>query len=591
MFGLNIQTLLSIITLCGVFTVTTGNECTDNCDMTYTTGIAVEFCGTDMVNHQSHSAAFDANCYDLCGVMVYYQGTCGCPSNCYASYNQGSCEHHVCKCSPGFGGDDCSLPVANNACSFHGTLIETDSKESVFPFDYCRCDDGWTGTDCSSSALTVGNLPWGNLFDTDMYTEEDTYGDNHPIWNISLFATVRVQMSEANYFDAIQAENLDNDDYYSCDVYFDSGEVQETIENVGIRLKGHTSRLNQKHGWNLKFNKFVSGQKLFDMKKIGFKPGATSDDGLLKQMLYVDFMHAMGVPTQRSSYALLYINGRFSGLYVMQEDISPDFIERRLQGENGDGNTMKLFWSVPNQYYGPDVTYYQTKVKINPLGDPWYYYEQSDGDGNWTDYVDLVYFFNASSDEEFEKSIEDRVEVDSLLKQMVVESFMMARDNLRSSNNYYFYHRNDPPLQWQLIEFDFDECFLFYDTGEPVDSDANHPADTNVFTYFDLTATDPDTDEADPLLIRLLSIPKHNDTYAALYQVFIGSVFNSDSKQQPVARYLDMFQFVFPWMKKDLMFQIGLGMTPEAFILATESTIDNLPWRFQNVSIQLGLGV
>ncbi len=66
----------------------------------------------------------------------------------------------------------------------------------------------------------------------------------------------------------------------------------------------------------IKFNEFVSGQKLYDVKKIGLKPGSEGDDCFIKNKLYMDMNRAVGALSQRSSYALLYVNNMFIGRHV-----------------------------------------------------------------------------------------------------------------------------------------------------------------------------------------------------------------------------------------------------------------------------------
>jgi len=385
--------------------------------------------------------------------MTQHQNICGCANECFSSLNQGECVKGACVCSKDFTGFDCSIPSEDSVCSFHGKVIGPANSKSKFPFPYCACDDGWTGPDCSTMELSFDNAPWGTLFDEPVYANDDKYGDDHPVWNISVLAVVRIQLDPADYIELLQPWNLYNESYANATVYFDNGHVQETFSNVGFRVKGATSRMNQKKGWYIKFNEFVDGQKLLDIAKLGFKAGSVSDDTLLKTMLYTDFSRAMGVPVQRASYALMYINSVFAGVYYMHEDINPDFIQSRLKGDEGSGNTMKLFYNVNLQYFGSNVSYYQSIAYVNELGVPLYYYEQSDGNGDWSDFIDWLYFFNRTNDEEFENQLEDRVHVDSLLKQMVVESFMLASDNLASGANYYTYHREDPPSVQVLVTF------------------------------------------------------------------------------------------------------------------------------------------
>lgn len=608
--------LFLYVGLCiGVF----GNECTDACDVTYADdGMKVDFCGTDFVSHNSNYAAFHSKCYDVCGVMVYYEGTCGCPNECSAVVGQGKCsEQNVCECSEGFGGYDCSLPISGNVCSSHGTLMDSGDALSFFPFDYCVCDVGWTGTDCSSKMVIANNTPWGTLFDGIIYSSADTYGDDHPIWNVSTLATVRVELDNDDYINLLQPWNLYNETYAAATMHFDNGVTRETINNVGFRIKGMTSRMNQKKGWAMKFNEFVSGQKFFDMKKVGFKAGSASDDTLLKNMLYSDFMRAMGVPVQRSSYALLYINNIYAGVYIMQEDLDDDFVDRRVEDDSGKGNLYKLFYDVVLQYFGSDVAYYQDVCTMNALGECMHWYDQSSGDGEWTDLVSFLQFLNQSSDAQFLESLDSRVEVPSLLKQMVVESFMLASDNMAQGANYYLYAlqnqgQSQRKLQgsweqdaqkWKVIEFDFDECFSFneethlQDDGLPL----------NVFDYFTFANMGPDYKERDPLLYRMLNIDQFNQTYKEYYHVFLEGVFSPfpdrsyslnlnmtvpraesiQPKQPPVDRYKEYLQLILSWVKRDRLWQISFGISAEEFFADAVRTMTNLDRRYKDVGSQL----
>ncbi len=64
--------------------------------------------------------------------------------------------------------------------------------------------------------------------------------------------------------------------------------------------------------------------------------GGDSEE-MIKNMLYTDLSRAMGLPTPRMSYALVYINDIFMGLYFMHEVVNPDFMESRIQGDSGKG--------------------------------------------------------------------------------------------------------------------------------------------------------------------------------------------------------------------------------------------------------------
>ena len=101
----------------------------------------------------------------------------------------------------------------------------------------------------------------------------------------------------------------------------------------------------------------------------------------------------------------------------------------------------------------------------------------------------------------------------------------------------------------------------------------------------------PTDNEYDPLLSRLLAIPDHNASYVDYYNTFLQGVFGSSSAQQPTARYSAMLQFVLPWVRRDLLWQMSFGVTPEDFEVDAEWTIANLPLRYQNTLAQLPVAV
>lgn len=537
-------------------------------------------CGTDGKTHVSTSGAFyDNTCYDLCGIMTYYEGTCGCPHDCYSEYNRGTCFASSCECSPGWGGNDCSLPISGNQCGLHGKLISSTDKDSEFPFDYCLCDDGFTGTDCTSPVLKIGNTPWGNIFDVKTYYD-DEYEDEHPVWNISVIATVRVEIPEEDYLYLLDPENLYTEDYRSANIHFDNGVVQETIENVGFRVKGQGGRMDQKKGWSVKYNKFVSGQKFLDIEKLNFK-GCSEDDSFMKIQLAGDMYKAMGVPTQRSSYALMYINDVFTGLYFMHEDIADHFIDSRFAGD-GSGNLMQLYYNVHLGYYGEEDSYYREKVYVNALDYPMHYYSREEGNDDWSDFIAwLAFFSNSTSDEDFFNDLERYVDTDTLLRLMAVEAFLLSSDNLASGNNIYIYHQTKDEVEDQMCMFtyDFESVFSF-------DKETNEPNEEwEIFDFF--LTLDDSYDDTNPLLNRMLGSEKYRDKYVQTMQTFLDAVFSSDSPQQPATRFAEMFQFVLPWAAKDKLWQLSYGINVEQFVKVSEQTIANLPLRYQNVTAQL----
>lgn len=202
------------------------------------------------------------------------------------------------------------------------------------------------------------------------------------------------------------------------------------------------------------------------------------------------------------------------GLNLIHEDIDPDFITRRIDGDDGLGNLMKFDGGVYLQYFGDNVETYQNNTEIS----------QANGDGDWSDWVDWLKFLNNSSDKDFEDQLEGRVDVESLLRLMIVESFLMDTDGMaRNGRNYNTYNlRNGVhPDTWQLFNYDFD-MFLQFDitTKKPYMGEKY----LNIFSYFERNITDVDYN---PLVNRLLSITKYKNQYIDKYKEYLAALFGS----------------------------------------------------------------
>lgn len=549
------------------------NSCTDSCDAA-ATGNSLTFCGTDYNTYTTKYSAIHHCCYSNCGVMSLYEGICGCPNECFNSYDRGECMENngsnTCVCKSGWSGKDCSIPNEFNTCSKNGEIIKDEDY-----FFYCKCNDGYTGIDCSSKTISITNTPWGDIFDTEVYTQYDTYKDLHPIFNVSVFATIRVEMKEEDYIYLLEPQNLYNETYINAKIHFDNGNVKETFDKVGIKIKGATSRLELKKGWNIKFNEFVSGQKLLDLKKLGLKPGSVGDDTFLKTMLYSDMMRAVGQPVQRSSYSLFYINDMYIGLYYMQETIDAQFIKSRIQDDEGTGNMYKMFYDVHLAYLGPNATTYQDITNTNCIGVPMIFYEQSDGNGDWQDLIDWLYYFNTTSLAEFDETIEEYLDTSSILKQMIVESFLIAEDNFEDGQNFYTYHHDSSTNKnkWSIIEFDFDECFS-----------EDNSVNQSVFNDFFISHLDEGTYGAiNPVITNLLLSTKYKSQFILFYKIFLTTLFGVDSKEIPSVRYNIMKKFISPWLQQDKSWMMSFDVTMEEFNYDASNTEVRLIARYENV--------
>ncbi len=109
-------------------------------------------------------------------------------------------------------------------------------------------------------------------------------------------------------------------------------------EQVGVHLKGSTGSfrpLDDKPALTLDFGKFKPGQRFHGLRKIHLN-NSVEDPSYLNELLGGELFRAAGVPAPRVNHALVELNGRKLGLYVVKEGFTEDFLGLYFRKTNGN---------------------------------------------------------------------------------------------------------------------------------------------------------------------------------------------------------------------------------------------------------------
>ena len=112
--------------------------------------------------------------------------------------------------------------------------------------------------------------------------------------------------------------------------------------NVAVHLKGALGSfrsVDDKPGWTLNFHFLAPGQNFHGLRKLMLN-NSVQDPSYLNEKLAGDLFRAAGVPAPRTSHALVALNGRPLGLYVLKEGFSKDFLG--LYCPRTDGNLYDI---------------------------------------------------------------------------------------------------------------------------------------------------------------------------------------------------------------------------------------------------------
>jgi hypothetical protein len=107
---------------------------------------------------------------------------------------------------------------------------------------------------------------------------------------------------------------------------------------VAIHVKGaagSTRSIDDNPALTLSFDKFNRGQKISGIDKLHLN-NSVQDSSLLNESVASFLYHRAGIPTARSTHALVTLNGRDLGIYVLKEGYNRSFLRRNFPSPDGN---------------------------------------------------------------------------------------------------------------------------------------------------------------------------------------------------------------------------------------------------------------
>jgi len=283
----------------------------------------------------------------------------------------------------------------------------------------------------------------------------------------------------------------------------------EVYRDVALRFKGHSSYRGAgpdsiRKPYKIDFDRFADGQNFHGFRKLNFS-NAFKDPSLLREKLAYDLFAKADVAAPRASFAKIYltVEGKFeneyAGLYTLVEQVDSVFLKDRY------GNSKGLLVKV------------ETLEDLPDRGENWALYERDfeleRGDTSDTAaLIQFVRFLHEASDEQFAAEIEQRLNVESFLAELAVNTLLSNLDSYAGTgHNFYLYH-NPTTKRFEFIPWDLNEAFGNFAMGGPDDM-----MDLDIYRPFAGKRV---------LIERLLKIEKHREQYRAILKQLIEGAFD-----------------------------------------------------------------
>lgn len=108
--------------------------------------------------------------------------------------------------------------------------------------------------------------------------------------------------------------------------------------NVAVHLKGQLGSfrsIDDKPALTLNFDKWADDQKFHGLQKISLN-NSVQDPSYVNEKICREIYNAAGVPTPRSDYATMELNGNYLGLFVLTEGWNKQFLARYFRNTKGN---------------------------------------------------------------------------------------------------------------------------------------------------------------------------------------------------------------------------------------------------------------
>ena len=247
--------------------------------------------------------------------------------------------------------------------------------------------------------------------------------------------------------------NVESDSEHYASFHFQNSLINESVDSIGFRLRGNTSRFSQKKSFKVSFNTFIQGREFYGVDKLNLN-GEHNDPSIIRSKLCFDHFGTIGLTASRASHAEVYINNIYYGLYISVEHIDDEFLWKNFSDDSG--NLWKCLYPADLQYLGSDPNIYKN---LEENGRPVYELKTNEDIGDYTKLVRLIDLINNTPSNVLADSIESFLKVPDVLKYFAMNILFGSWDDYWSlMNNYYLYYNPTEDI-FQLIPYDYDNTY------------------------------------------------------------------------------------------------------------------------------------
>jgi spore coat protein CotH len=310
---------------------------------------------------------------------------------------------------------------------------------------------------------------------------------------------IYLDFSQTGFWDSLTA-NYTTDTYMKCNVTIDG----LMLPSIGAKLKGNSSYNNPsiKKSFKLDLNEYITAQDYDGLKKLNLN-NCFKDPSFMREKLMLDFCNHFGIPAPRCTYAKVYLNNTYWGLYTIVEETNNAFLDRHFF-EN-DGNIFKGDPTGDLKWLSSTQSNYYNKYELH----------SNETLNDWSDLVNLIDEINNTPIANWADSVDAVLNIQSVIKAWAACAVFADYDSYAGSGHNYFLYHNLLTNKFEWIVWDVNEGFGNF----TMNMQASQIENSSMF-YISNPANRP-------LYDKLLQVPEYKSQYTSAVCEMVDGYFNS----------------------------------------------------------------
>ncbi len=350
--------------------------------------------------------------------------------------------------------------------------------------------------------MVICSVP--DAFSDDFYTQSEVLFDD------AVLPSIYITIDPDSLDWLLEEWNLENRRYLEATFRYVSPEIDTTIESVGFRLRGNTSRYAQKKSFKISFGEFGDTNRFYGLQQINLN-GEHNDPCIIRSKICWDLMKEFNAPSSRAAHVKLYTNQEYRGLYIHVEEYDRTFLQGRFGDDNG--NLYKCLWPADLEYISANPDDYKYTHGERRAYDLRTNREEDD----YTGLADFIDILNNTPVDQFQDELETCFNTWDFLQVLATEVTTGHWDNYwYNKNNFYLYH-NLVTGKFEYIPFDMDNTFGIW---WEIFGDNEEWGIESIYDWGNFG------DQDRPLVDHILYFDQYRDLYSYFHERILSETFN-----------------------------------------------------------------